>query len=169
MRRLVLSVLGTGFLRPAPGTWGSLVALPLAWALHVLAGPGNLVVATAFLYTLGLCLTEREIAEGGDSDPSWIVLDEVVGQWVALFPVSVGAYLTGARVLELWPEILAGFLLFRLFDIWKPWLVGRADRRGDATGVMMDDVWAGAFAALAVIALALLAQAGFGAAVPGRQ
>lgn len=160
MRRLILSFFGAGFLRPAPGTWGSLAALPVAYAIHLAAGPGVFVVATAFLYALGVYLTDREIASGGDHDPSWIVLDEVVGQWIALFPVSIGAHQAGVDMARLWPGIVTAFIFFRLFDIWKPWLVGRADRRGDATGVMLDDVWAGAFAALIVVALAALAHAG---------
>ena len=59
---------------------------------------------------------------------------------------------------RLWPGWVSGFLLFRLFDIWKPWLVGRADRRGDAMGVMLDDVIAGVFSAIVSIILAGLAH-----------
>ena len=61
-----------------------------------------------------------------------------------------------ADLLELYPGWIAAFVLFRLFDIWKPWLVGRADARGDALGVMLDDVIAGVFAAIGVAALAAL-------------
>ena len=57
-------------------------------------------------------------------------------------------------ILDAWPGYVAPFLLFRLFDIWKPWLVGRADRRGDATGLMLDDLWAGLFAGLVSVMLA---------------
>lgn len=158
MRRLVLSFLGAGLLRPAPGTWGSLAALPAAWVLHVIGGPVLLIATGAFLYAAGVRLTALEIAQSGDHDPSWIVVDEVVGQWIALLPVSLGAAHVGLSPLRLWPGIVAAFLLFRLFDIWKPWLVGRADRRGDATGVMLDDVWAGLFAAIVAAALAGLAH-----------
>lgn len=161
MRRLILSFFGAGLLRPAPGTWGSLAALPAAWALHALAGPGGLIVATAALYGIGVSMTAQETAASEDHDPSWIVIDEVVGQWIALFPVSLGAYSAGDDALRLWPGIVAAFVFFRLFDIWKPWLVGRADRRGDATGVMLDDVWAGLFAAVVVVILAAVAHAGF--------
>lgn len=166
MRRLLLSFFGVGFLRPAPGTWGSLTALPAAWALHVIGGPGLLIVTTAFFYALGAYLTTLETQVSADKDPSWIVIDEVVGQWIALFPVSLGAYSVGAEITRLWPGFVAAFALFRLFDIWKPWLVGRADRRGDAAGVMLDDVWAGVFAAVFVVILATLAHAGFATSVP---
>jgi phosphatidylglycerophosphatase A len=98
--------------------------------------------------------------ESGAHDPGWIVIDEVVGQWFALLPVAFGAARTGASFFDLWPGVLTAFVFFRLFDIWKPWLVGRADARDDATGVMLDDVWAGFFAALVVILFAVIAHAG---------
>lgn len=93
-----------------------------------------------------------------DKDPSWIVIDEVAGQFVALLPVSLGAAAAGAPVLALWPGWLAAFLAFRLFDIWKPGPVGWADRQGGALGVMLDDLIAGALAAIAVAAGAGLAH-----------
>lgn len=158
MRRLFLSFGGAGYIRPAPGTWGSLAALPVAWALVVLGGPWLLLACAVLLYPAGLAASRAEAAETGAHDPSWIVIDEVVGQWIALLPVAFGAARAGVPVLVLWPGIVAAFLLFRLFDIWKPWLVGRADAREDAHGVMLDDVWAGLFAALVVVALAALAH-----------
>jgi phosphatidylglycerophosphatase A len=82
----------------------------------------------------------------------------VVGQWIALLPVFFGAAHAGADVTALYPGWIAAFLLFRLFDIWKPGPVGKADRRGGPTGVMLDDVWAGVFAAIGVILLAALSH-----------
>jgi len=67
---------------------------------------------------------------------------------------------SGASPARLWPGILVAFVLFRLFDIWKPWLVGRSDRRGGAIGVMLDDLWAGVFAACGVTGLSALAHLG---------
>ena len=162
----MLSFFGAGYLRPAPGTWGSLAALPAAWVLFALGGPVALLIGIGAFYAVGIVLTREETTHGDDHDPSWIVIDEVVGQWLALMPVAYGAWAAQVPVLELWPGIIAGFLLFRVFDIWKPWLVGRADRRGDATGVMLDDVWAGIFAAVVVVALAALAHQGFVSMVP---
>lgn len=166
MRRLFLSALGAGYLRPAPGTWGSLAALPAAWALVTFGGPTLLCLAIALTYIAGVAAIKRDMQATGAHDPGWIVIDEVVGQWIALLPVAFGAWRVGLPVTMLWPGIVAGFLFFRLFDIWKPWLVGRADARDDAAGVMLDDVWAGLFAALVVIALAAIAHAGFIASVP---
>ena len=78
------------------------------------------------------------------------MIDEVAGQWVALFPVSYGAMFAGVPITALWPGWVVGFLAFRLFDILKPGPVGWADRRDDPLGVMLDDVIAGALAALVV-------------------
>ena len=161
MRWLILSFGGAGFLRPAPGTWGSLAAVIVAWPLHLLGGPYALGAAALLCYFVGLELVKKEIASRGDHDPSWVVIDEAVGQWLALIPVSAGAIVSGVSFLALWPGIVSAFVFFRLFDVRKPWLVGRADRRGDAVGVMMDDVWAGVFAAIVVMVLAALAHAGF--------
>jgi len=86
------------------------------------------------------------------------VIDEVVGQWIAFLPVSIGAAHVGAPLTALWPGWVTAFLLFRLFDILKPGWVGRADRRGDALGVMLDDVIAGVFAALGVVVLAAISH-----------
>lgn len=158
MTRIIATWFYSGHLRPAPGTWGSLAALPFAWLIYVLSGPFGLLLATALVFSLGLWATEQETRGQADQDPSEIVVDEVVGQWIALWPVAFGAARAGADVLALWPGILAGFVLFRLFDIWKPGPVAWADRRGDALGVMLDDVIAGALAALGVGALAALAH-----------
>lgn len=159
---MIAQILGTacfvGYLRPAPGTWGSLVALPLAWALHQLGGFPVLMLAAAVYFALAWWATARMTADGDDHDPSEIVADEVVGQWIALFPLSFAAWNRGLDILVMWPGWVAAFVLFRLFDIWKPWLVGWADRRGDALGVMLDDVIAGVFAAVGVLALAAFAH-----------
>lgn len=164
MRKLALSFFGSGFLRPAPGTWGSLAAFVPFWVLHALGsilhpagGPILLAVAAALVAWLGVGLVREETA-GGEADPSWIVLDEVAGQWIALLPVSYGAAFVDASLAALWPGLVTAFIAFRLFDIWKPWLVGRFDRRGDALGVMMDDVIAGIFAAIVVIVLAAVSH-----------
>jgi phosphatidylglycerophosphatase A len=148
----------SGLLRPASGTWGSAAALPVAWALHELGGPLLLALCTALLYPLGLRAVSALTAGDADPDRSEIVIDEVVGQWIALLPVSAGAWLAGSEVLALWPGILVAFLGFRFFDIVKPWPANRYDARKDATGVMADDVFAGIYAALAVIVLAAVAH-----------
>lgn len=154
----IATVGGVGHLRPAPGTWGSLVALPLALILHIIGGFWLLLAGVVLSFGAGWWATAVETKGGDDHDPSEIVIDEVAGQWIALLPLSIGAGHAGVAMTALWPGWIAAFVLFRLFDIWKPGPIGWADRRGDALGVMLDDVIAGVFAALGVMALASLAH-----------
>lgn len=143
MSKIIATFFYVGYLRPAPGTWGSLAALPAAWILHILGGWVALLIGAVLAYFLGVWATKRETAGRENHDPSEIVIDEVAGQWIALLPVSYGAIYVDMYVLNLWPGIVAAFVLFRLFDITKWGLIGWADRRDDATGVMLDDVIAG--------------------------
>ncbi|MGR1582230.1 phosphatidylglycerophosphatase A family protein [Thalassobius sp. S69A] len=158
MTHLIATFLYAGHLRPAPGTWGSLAALPAAWAVYTLTGPFGFLAAIAVVFALGWWATARETAGQDDHDPSEIVIDEVAGQWISLAPVMIGAAHVGADVLALWPGWVVAFVCFRLFDIWKPGPIGWADRRGDALGVMLDDVIAGVFAAIVVVAAAALSH-----------
>ncbi|MEH6392587.1 MAG: phosphatidylglycerophosphatase A [Sulfitobacter sp.] len=154
--KLVATVLGIGYIRPGPGTWGSLVALPWGWLLHVIGGLPLLIAGIAVAFGAGWWATARMTAGHSDHDPSEIVIDEVVGQWIALLPLSYASWTMDMNILVMWPGWVSAFLLFRLFDIWKPLLVGWADRRGDPLGVMLDDVIAGVFALLGVILLAVI-------------
>ena len=154
MSRYIATFFCIGLLRPAPGTWGSVAAVLLAvWAYQAglaLLLPLGVVLATL----LGFWAVPRAIAQGDDPDPGEIVIDEVAGQWLALCFTFIPLWQHGVDLFRAWPGVVAPFLLFRLFDIWKPWLVGRADRRGDATGVMLDDLWAGLFAGIVSLLLA---------------
>lgn len=158
MTRMIASFGFVGYLSPGPGTWGSLAALPILWALHVLTGFPGVAVATVAVIGLGWWAVGRIEAEGDTHDPGWIVIDEVAGMWLALWPVSAGAWWLGVPVLGLWPGWVVGFLAFRLFDIWKPGPVGWADRRPGALGVMLDDLIAGVFAAVVVVLAAALSH-----------
>ncbi|MEM9968151.1 MAG: phosphatidylglycerophosphatase A [Pseudomonadota bacterium] len=160
MRFIALSlatVFGVGYLRPAPGTWGALVALPYAWLLHVLGGFPLLILGICLAFVTGWWATAA-LGKGmtQEHDPAEIVIDELVGQWIALLPLSYAAWSMGVSILALWPGWITAFILFRLFDIWKPLIIGWADRRQNALGVMLDDVFAGFFAAFGVLALAAL-------------
>ncbi|AHD00953.1 phosphatidylglycerophosphatase A family protein [Leisingera methylohalidivorans] len=152
--QLIGTVCGVGFLRPAPGTWGSLAALPLAYGLHQLGGFPLLALATLASIPAGLWATRVMTAGSDNHDPSEIVVDEVAGQWIALWAISYPAWAHGIAITVLWPGWISAFLLFRLFDIWKPGPVGWADRQEGPFGVMMDDVIAGAMAAIGVALLA---------------
>lgn len=158
---MIGSVAGAGYLKPAPGTWGSLVALPLAWACHVIGGFPLLTVAIVVVFLMGWWATGEIIRDSDNHDPSEVVIDEVAGQFIALLPLSWSAWRMGLDITMLWPGWIAAFALFRLFDITKLGPIGWADRRGDALGVMLDDVIAGVFAALGVVLLAGLAHGVF--------
>lgn len=156
--RLIATFFGAGLMRPAPGTWGSLAALPVAWALHAAGGFTALALATGVVFALGWWAATRETAGKADPDPSEIVIDEVAGMWLALWPVSLGAQMAGADITRLWPGWIVAFVAFRLFDIWKPGPIGWADRLHTPLGLMLDDVLAGIAAALVVAAAAALAH-----------
>lgn len=158
MNRVWTIFFGVGLMRPAPGTWGSLVAILLAWAMVRYAGFPVLVVATLAITVIGFRSIAAELAERPGADPGEIVIDEVAGQWIALLPTAFVFWNRGFEGWLPYPAPLAAFLFFRLFDIWKPWLVGRADRRGDPAGVMLDDLWAGLFAGFASLVAAGIAH-----------
>ncbi|KIN79498.1 Phosphatidylglycerophosphatase A [Sulfitobacter mediterraneus KCTC 32188] len=156
LAKLIGTFMGVGYIRPAPGTWGSLAALPYGWLLHVIGGLPLLLVGIVVGFLKGWWATAQMTKGSDDHDPSEIVVDEVIGQWIALIPLSYAAGSMGISILNMWPGWIAAFILFRLFDITKPWIIGWADRRGDALGVMLDDVIAGVFAAIGVVVLAAL-------------
>ncbi len=155
---LIATFFCVGHLRPAPGTWGSAAAIPVAWALHVFGGPWMLLSGIVVALASGWWSTQLETKVKQDHYTSEIVIDEVAGQWLAFLPRSIGAAPVGATLTALYPGWIAAFVLFRLFDIWKPGPIGWADRRGDSLGVMLDDMIAGLFAALGVMALAALSH-----------
>jgi phosphatidylglycerophosphatase A len=124
-----------------PGSWASLAALPCAWAVRSLWGITGFAVATAIIFAVG-CWAASTIAKAsGIEDPGAIVIDEVAAQWLVLL------------ALPLDPLFYAlAFLLFRIFDIWKPWPVRWADRHvHDGFGIMLDDILAAVYALLALL------------------
>jgi phosphatidylglycerophosphatase A len=154
MSRMIAIFFGVGLLKPAPGTWGSLAAVLLAWVIDRYLGFPTLLLATIAVIIAGFWAVRIELAQRPGDDPSEFVIDEVAGQWIALLFSSAAFWWRGFDGFLPWPAPLAAFVFFRLFDIWKPWLVGRADRRHDADGVMLDDLWAGLFAGLATVVAA---------------
>lgn len=159
MDRMIASGFGIGYLRPAPGTWASAVTVLLAVVAYERLSPWLVPAGFVVATLLGFWVVPRLLAAGPDRDPSWVVIDEVAGQSLALCFTVVPLARHGVSILDAWPAYVVPFLLFRLFDIWKPWLVGRADRRGDATGLMLDDILAGLFAGLGSVVLAGLYHA----------
>ena len=186
----IATVLGTGYLKPGPGTWGSAVGLliavvshPFTWFLFLgkgievavgktaplLTGFGGTLLLLApsvavwlFLALLGV-RTSRDVSQhAGTKDPQFVVIDEVSGVHLALIlglaPVTpmvllrpedaaTFALYSGMSVLN-WKFLLAGFLLFRLFDIAKPFPCRRLEKLPGGWGIMADDWMAGVYAAI---------------------
>ena len=144
---LVATFFGAGHLRPGPGTWGSAAAaviwfalarsIPAVWQPAFLAGLAAIAIA------LGISAATQVARASGVKDPQFVVIDEVVGQWITLLFAPVT-----------WKTVLVGFILFRGFDIVKPPPVRQLERLPEGTGIVVDDVAAGIYA-LALLQLLL--------------
>ena len=144
---LVATFFGVGRLRPGPGTWGS-AATVLLWAAVSYAMSPNLrtpaaIALAAFITLIGIPAATRVARASGRKDPQFVVIDEVAGQLIALIAVPLA-----------WKTFLAGFILFRVFDILKPPPVRQLERLPEGTGIVLDDVAAGIYA-LAIMQLLL--------------
>ena len=145
--KLVATFFGAGRLKPGPGTWGSLATVIL-WALASSRIPAadrayaTIVVAAAVTF-IGIPAATLVARGSGLKDPQFVVIDEVAGQLVALIAVPLA-----------WKTFLAGFILFRVFDMWKPFPIRRLERLPEGTGIVVDDLGAGLYA-LAVMHLLL--------------
>ena len=155
---------GTGYLRPAPGTWGSLAAVGVFIFLRRLVWdwPGTWwngwwrfgLIPAVILTWIGTLASNRVVDETGIKDPSFVVIDEWAGQWIALIPVWLTLDLKRPPVLlDAW--LLVPFILFRLFDIWKPGVVNTLQALPRGRGIMADDVLAGIYAAIGTYAIQL--------------
>jgi len=136
---LIATFFGVGSLRPGPGTWASAVTM-LLWAALARALPlpfrTPVAVVLAMAVTLvGIAAANRVARGSGIKDPQFVVIDEVAGQLVALIAVPLA-----------WQPFLAGFILFRAFDIVKPPPVRQLEAIPEGAGIMLDDVAAGLYA-----------------------
>ena len=126
---------------PAPGTAGSLVALLAGWAILSQAGWLWMLLAAVLATLLGWWAADIYVAETGKSDPSEVIIDEVAGQFSVLLVLP--------DVTFIW--LLAGFSLFRLFDIVKIWPVSAAEKLPGGLGIMADDIVAAGLAGLCLL------------------
>ena len=141
LARFWLSLFGVGYLKPGPGTWGSIAATLLWW--HSLSsfgmGPQLLIFFVFTIVSIWIC--SKFLDDSGLGDESWIVVDEFAAMLFILLFIPRNVVL-----------VLVALLMFRLFDIWKPWLIGLVDRKiHGGVGVMLDDL----IAALFVLAIIL--------------
>jgi phosphatidylglycerophosphatase A len=152
--RLVLAiatVFGVGRSRFAPGTAGSVVALPFAWLIAEFCGRGWLLLAaTIILLPIGTWACEMYASAKGEVDPKECVIDEVAGQWIvcAFAPILTAWYIAVA-----W--YFFAFVLFRVFDIWKPWPISWVERKvPGGLGIMADDVVAALMGSIIIAVIA---------------
>lgn len=150
---VVATAFGLGYLPAAPGTWGSLGGLALAmgicWGTRAFAAGTEVVVylvACVCVAIAGVWASGRVVEHTGNNDPQHIVVDEVSGQLLALIGARTEWGEPGG-----WKYLAAGFILFRAFDIWKPFPARRAERWRGGWGVMADDWIAGAYAAITLL------------------
>ncbi len=139
---LLATWFGCGYAPKGPGTAGSLGALLVAWPLRHQA-PWFFALLALILLAPAIWSAGSTALQTGKKDPQIVVIDEVVGQWIAL---------AGATMYSPWAW-MAAFALFRAFDIWKPWPVRQLERLPGGTGIVMDDVMAGVYAALVLYAV----------------
>jgi len=157
LARFVAAGFGSGWLPKAPGTWGSLAALPIGLAQLYLVGLLGLVAGLILVTIVGFYACARVLPTLADADPGWIVIDEWAGQWLCL--------LIAAPFLLHHPILLAvaAFVLFRLFDIVKPWPIRPLEHIGPSWwSIMVDDLAAGLLGGTLLAALAWAAMAGGG-------
>ncbi|WP_341937972.1 phosphatidylglycerophosphatase A family protein [Marinimicrobium sp. C2-29] len=134
---------GSGLAPKAPGTFGTLAAIPVYWLIQDLAVPLYLLWL-AVTFVLGVYWCHRSSVALGVHDHGGIVWDEMVGYWLTMFMAPAG-----------WLWMLLGFVLFRFFDILKPWPISWLDRRVEGGfGIMIDDVLAALYALIVLQALA---------------
>jgi phosphatidylglycerophosphatase A len=136
---LIATFFGVGHLQPGSGTWAAAITLGLWWAAGRLIPSAWLIpisVLIALAVTLiGIPPSTVVARESGQKDPGFVVIDEVAGQMIAMMAVPLN-----------WKYLLASFILFRSFDIVKPFPLRRLERLPGGTGIMMDDVGAGLYA-----------------------
>ncbi len=143
---LTSTVFGCGLLPLAPGTWGSAAALPLAWLVRESYGIPGLVAVAAAAFLLGLWSATIYVRRSSEADPGAIVIDELTGQLLVLTIAPLQ-----------WGWFVTGLVLFRVFDIIKPWPASWAERRfKNGFGVMLDDIFAAAYAGAGLYALVVI-------------
>lgn len=143
---LLATFFGAGLLRPGPGTWGSLAAAAIWYfglsAAHLTEAHAMAVTAAGVVVVtlIGIPAATRVERDCGSTDPGFVVIDEVAGQWLALAVAPLN-----------WRCALGAFLLFRFFDIVKPWPARQLERLHGGAGIMLDDLAAGAYALILML------------------
>ena len=146
---IIATWFGAGLLPIAPGTWGSLAAFHFAYIIFVYSGHYVLIMGTVALFFIGVQASNNVEKSAQKKDPRFIVVDEVVGQWIVLLPLPfLYHHVDPDRFYWFFaPIAVVAFLTFRIFDIWKPWPINYVDKNvPGGLGIMLDDVVAGIYA-----------------------
>ena len=152
MVKLYVSLFGLGFIPFASGTIGSLAGIALWLALREIIPPRTMILAIVLIFLLSWAITEVYLRKKTtEHDPSEVIIDEVIGQWVSLIPL---VYLDSIEYPminnQFYIFLLTSFLLFRFFDIFKPWPISIIDRQKNSFSVLFDDVLAGLFSSICI-------------------
>lgn len=150
---IVASVFGIGYFEFAAGTIMSAVAVPLAILIGLRGGGMGILGSSIIALVIGILACADHVRETGREDPSECVIDELAGQWLAcsFCLLTFGGLVPAPTHISL-PAFFLAFVLFRLFDIWKPWPVSWADQKlSGGIGVMTDDAIAGLMAGALVV------------------
>lgn len=136
---LIATFFGIGRLKPGPGTWGSLATV-LLWAaassrIPIAVRTSATIIAAIVVTVIGIRAATLVARAASLKDPQFVVIDEVAGQLVALIAIPLA-----------WKTFLAGFILFRIFDMWKPFPIRRLEQLPEGTGIVVDDLGAGLYA-----------------------
>ena len=151
LNKFISTFFYVGFLRPAPGTWGSIAGIIFAYILLVTLGFSIFCLILLFTILIGFWSIKNYIKKNSKkSDPSEVVIDEVIGQWIAVLPIGYILKMEEFSREGLWFVWLWAFISFRFFDIVKLGLIGWADNLDGALGVLLDDIIAGIAASFTV-------------------
>jgi phosphatidylglycerophosphatase A len=164
-RMLLTSCFGLGRLPVAPGTWGSLPPVVIFTLMCYFGAPGvliSIVMAALFFFGSAVCVKFAPIVIGatGKADPAEVVADELAGQALTFLAVPLLATwpATGNQI---WVTAILGFLLFRLFDITKPWPIRKLEKLSSGWGILADDLLAGIYAGIVLLVCVRFWIAGF--------
>lgn len=145
LNTMFVSVFGIGFIPFASGTFGSLAGLVIGYALNLI-NYNLFFLIIPMLFILGVIASNTYQKQTGEKDSSVIVIDEVVGQLIAMM-----------FVMDDYVLVFISFIIFRLFDIYKPWPASYADKKmTGGFGVMLDDVFAGIYTAIFIFLISYL-------------
>ena len=153
INELIATIIWLGYSPVAPGTLGSIIALPAAYLISYYVGYWFFIFTIFIFFVVGTYTTGQILKVTANQDPSEVIIDEVVGQWISLTPIILVTIVDTDKNSFFSKALLwiTAFVLFRFLDIIKPWPISWADKKIGAFWVMIDDVLAGVATALLLL------------------